>query len=327
MHPLLPLLEQVEQQGPLAASLLNSQAANLPTFSQAWLIQTVSSEASATELAYALYWAWQHQLPELSQLNWIWQQFLPQLWQSQPPAQQLQQFTAILQQQGLTSSYPQQLVTLWSALLAVTACPSVSSVQPVQQQQLRLTEKLASLVLAEAERLLQDTEVYSPQQVKVVDQIRNNQQCPTGTPCHNVFFASIERYIARSSGYPLAQAEPLMLYRYGPGQEYKWHCDFIPDQHPASQAELRCFGQRFATAILYFNQAFTGGETAFKVWQKEVQGQLGTLIYFNNVLPDGCPDPASIHCGRPVLTGEKWIGTLWFREKPLWTRAPLLTKL
>lgn len=323
MHPLLPLLEQIEQQGPLAASLLNQQAAQLPAFSQAWLIQAVSSESTATELAYALYWAWQHQLPELAQLGWIWQQFVPYVWQQQLPESQ-QQFQQLLTQAGLSSRYPAELVSLWCALSAVSAGDAVCEAQPVQQQQLPLPHQLAAAVLQEARRLLHQTEVYSPQQVQVVDQIRNNQQCPTGTPCQNIVFASIERYMAQRSGYPLSHAEPLMLYRYGPGQEYKWHCDFIPDQHPASQTELSYFGQRFATAILYFNQEFTGGETAFKVWQQEVKGQLGTLIYFNNLLPDGRPNPASIHCGRPVLTGEKWIGTLWFREKALWTRAPLL---
>ena len=34
-------------------------------------------------------------------------------------------------------------------------------------------------------------------------------------------------------------------------------------------------------------------------------------------------DKSSVHSGKPVIDGEKWICTLWFREKPFWLRASI----
>ena len=76
------------------------------------------------------------------------------------------------------------------------------------------------------------------------------------------------------------------------------------------------------TIILNLNEGFKGGETAFKFWELEVSAKAGQLIQFNNML-DTKVDKSSVHSGKPVIDGEKWICTLWFREKPFWLRASI----
>jgi hypothetical protein len=41
------------------------------------------------------------------------------------------------------------------------------------------------------------------------------------------------------------------------------------------------------------------------------------VVLFDNVGPDGRPDADTLHAGLPVERGEKWLGTLWLRERPL----------
>jgi len=321
MHALLPVLEQVHYEGPFPAGILNKQAANLPTFSRAWLIHAISSDVSSAELCCALYWAKQNKLSEYQQLVSIWQQLLPHVSAS---TQAREALDGLLQAHQFLAPCSDSFLTLWYVLQHIPKLTVLEHTEEVQHYHTDFTPNLAAQVVKQASEMLLPAEVYTPTQVQAVDKVRNNQQCLTGSPCQDVLFASIERYIAYSLGKLLINSEPLILYRYGPGHEYKWHCDFIPDQHPQSQTELKLFGQRTATAIFYFSEDFIGGDTAFKVWQCEERGKIGSLIYFNNLLPDGRPNPDSVHCGKPVLTGEKWIGTMWFRQKPLWTRNALM---
>ena len=41
----------------------------------------------------------------------------------------------------------------------------------------------------------------------------------------------------------------------------------------------------------------------------------GRAVVFDNLLADGRPDPESLHAGLPVARGEKWLATLWLRER------------
>lgn len=321
MYALLPVLEQVHFKGAFSADILNKQAQSLPAFSKAWLIQAISSDSSPTELCCALYWAIQNNLPEYSQLVFIWQSLLPERVGEEQAQKSLNR---LLQAQKLLLPCPESFLSLWWILQNIPLLTFSSTASSVEHLRTNLTSQLAAQVIQKARKILQQAEVYTPTQVRSIDKVRNNQQCPTGAPCQDILFASIERYVTYSLGKLLAHAEPLILYRYGPGEEYKWHCDFIPDHHSQSKTELKLFGQRAATAILYLSEDFTGGETAFKVWQREEKGRLGSLIYFNNLLSDGKPNPDSVHCGKPVQAGEKWITTMWFRQNPIWTRNVLM---
>ena len=45
--------------------------------------------------------------------------------------------------------------------------------------------------------------------------------------------------------------------------------------------------------------------------------ETGKLILWNNLLPDGMPNGATLHQGMKVRRGTKYVLTQWFRERPL----------
>ena len=54
----------------------------------------------------------------------------------------------------------------------------------------------------------------------------------------------------------------------------------------------------------------------FKTIGKTIQPELGKLLAWNNLLPDGSPNDATLHQGMKVRRGAKYIITKWFREDP-----------
>ncbi|MCC7247295.1 MAG: 2OG-Fe(II) oxygenase superfamily protein, partial [Lysobacter sp.] len=36
---------------------------------------------------------------------------------------------------------------------------------------------------------------------------------------------------------------------------------------------------------------------------------------FDDAHPEGRLDPDSLHAGLPVIAGEKWLATLWIRQR------------
>lgn len=111
--------------------------------------------------------------------------------------------------------------------------------------------------------------------------------------------------IAAASGTQPAQGEPLSVLRYTIGQQYRPHLDALPATD----------NQRVATAILYLNHGYAGGETRFTANGLTVAGKAGDLLLFSNLQPDGRPDPRTRHAGLPVRSGTKWIATRWIRAK------------
>ncbi len=70
------------------------------------------------------------------------------------------------------------------------------------------------------------------------------------------------------------------------------------------------------TFILYLNDDYEGGETAFPTLGFSHKGHIGEGIYFVNALPDMQPDLRMLHAGRPTTRGEKWIVTQFIRNRP-----------
>jgi prolyl 4-hydroxylase len=128
---------------------------------------------------------------------------------------------------------------------------------------------------------------------------------------YDVVVAQIWHRMATLAGLPPERSEPLEVLRYTVGQEYRQHCDFFTDgKHEA---------RRLVTAFVYLSDVPEGGATAFPKLGVEVQPQRGKAVRFYNYLPDGRPNTDTLHAGREVLRGEKWLGNFWFWDRPfLW---------
>lgn len=127
----------------------------------------------------------------------------------------------------------------------------------------------------------------------------------------------ILNHITRAAGIKPEHGEFLALLRYRPGQEYYPHHDYLPED-AADYSKVKSCGQRCATVLTYLNDDYAGGKTNFPTLNINYKGGVGDSLYFTNTDEDGEPIPASLHAGRAVISGEKWLATLWIREKPFW---------
>ena len=123
-----------------------------------------------------------------------------------------------------------------------------------------------------------------------------------------------DRRIADLLGLSLDASEPLQGQRYAPGQEFKPHTDTFEPGGYDFYVHTAGRGQRTWTAMIYLNMPEDGGATRFKTIGKTVQPETGKLLAWNNLLPDGRPNPATLHQGMKVRSGTKYILTKWFRE-------------
>lgn len=171
--------------------------------------------------------------------------------------------------------------------------------------------ELCDYVIAASTPRLGPSLVYDPRADRMMrDPYRTSSTASMAPIDLDLCLVALNRAIAAAAGHPDENGEFLSVLRYAPGQLYRPHLDCIPDG-----ADLDASGQRVATALLYLNDDFEGGETQFLASDLKFRGQPGDLLVFSNVDATGAPDPAARHAGRPVLSGEKWLASRWFRSK------------
>ena len=122
----------------------------------------------------------------------------------------------------------------------------------------------------------------------------------------------VESRIAKLLRWPLANGEGLQVLRYREGGQYLPHYDYFDPTQTGTPALLSRGGQRVATLIIYLQSPEAGGATVFPDLKMEVAPQRGHAVFFS--YPQAHPASLSLHCGAPVLQGEKWIATKWLRQ-------------
>ncbi|HNJ48220.1 MAG TPA: 2OG-Fe(II) oxygenase [Novosphingobium sp.] len=125
----------------------------------------------------------------------------------------------------------------------------------------------------------------------------------------------IERRIDDLIGLPNAWGETIQGQRYAPGQEFKDHMDWFWTKAPYWPKEAREGGQRSITAMIYLCDVAKGGETEFPNIGVSIPPQAGALIIWNNAESDGTPNDFTLHAGRPVVEGVKYVITKWYRTR------------
>jgi prolyl 4-hydroxylase len=95
------------------------------------------------------------------------------------------------------------------------------------------------------------------------------------------------------------------LLRYSPGGEYRAHMDALSNEA----------NQRILTVLVYLSDDYRGGETSFPRAGLVFRGAPGEALVFRNALPDGRPDPATVHAGLPVEAGVKYLASRWIRAE------------
>ena len=126
--------------------------------------------------------------------------------------------------------------------------------------------------------------------------------------------AAVDTKICTLLGIDPARSEPIQGQRYAPGQEFKPHTDTFNPGGADFYTHCADHGQRSWTVMIYLNEPEEGGATRFKAIGKTIRPETGKLLAWNNLLPDGRPNDATLHQGMKVRRGTKYILTKWFRE-------------
>jgi len=139
---------------------------------------------------------------------------------------------------------------------------------------------------------------------------RNNSDCMFDIADSGVILLLLRVRISLVVCLPTFNMEPPQVLHYAPGQELKAHFDFVLEEDESGTRS-----ERAATFLLALNDEFEGGETEFFKTGLRVRGKQGDGLFFANVR-DGRPDRDSLHAGRPVISGEKWLFSQWIRNAP-----------
>ena len=127
---------------------------------------------------------------------------------------------------------------------------------------------------------------------------------------------SIDQRISHLLGVMEQFGETLQGQRYEVGQQFKPHQDYFHATEPYWKGEEHAGGQRTWTAMAFLNDVEEGGQTEFGDLGVSVEPMAGTLLIWNNMGADGEPNTLTLHAGRPVVKGVKYVITKWFRENP-----------
>jgi prolyl 4-hydroxylase len=121
--------------------------------------------------------------------------------------------------------------------------------------------------------------------------------------------------MAAAVNAPFRQFEPITVLHYAEGEEITEHFDFVDPNVPDYEQEIAERGQRIATFLIYLNDDYAGGETAFPRVGITHKGRSTQGIVFINALPDGSADVRTLHAGRSPRSGEKWIVSQFVRNR------------
>ena len=129
---------------------------------------------------------------------------------------------------------------------------------------------------------------------------------------------AIETRICKTIGINNRQAEPIQGQKYCIGQQFKLHTDYFDSS--VLQANKTIHGQRTWTFMIYLNDMtdeHSGGYTAFPYAYVATQPKAGTAIIWNNLDGNKKENNYSSHCGMPIIKGEKYILTQWFKDQDI----------
>jgi prolyl 4-hydroxylase len=133
----------------------------------------------------------------------------------------------------------------------------------------------------------------------------------------DVVLSLLSERVAAAVGVESRYFEIAKLLNYEPGQQFAPHCDFQEPATPALMQEIQRHGQRVATALVYLNDDYAGGETDFPRIGLRYKGARGDALFFDNVRPSGALDYDTLHAGLPPTSGVKWVYSQWIRDRPV----------
>jgi prolyl 4-hydroxylase len=168
-----------------------------------------------------------------------------------------------------------------------------------------LTANECAYLVSASEGRFEPSMVFNRARELVRDTIRTSDGAAFHWLLEDPAVHAINRRVAAASRTPYDQGEPLQVLRYSPGQEYRPHFDYV------DEADNR----RLWTALIYLNDDYEGGATAFVRTELKVRGRMGSVLLFRNANERDEQDALAEHAGMPVTSGTKYLATRWIRER------------
>ena len=161
-------------------------------------------------------------------------------------------------------------------------------------------------VLAIADQRYMKSTIHDERGKEIPHPLRSSDGAPLHWLIEDPAIHAMNRRLAAASTTDYANAEPMLVLRYFPGQQYHRHFDALPGLD----------NQRIKTALVYLNDNYVGGETEFPRLGQKFKGSLGDALIFGNVDREGRPAAVSEHAGLPVVNGVKYLASRWIRAQP-----------
>lgn len=220
----------------------------------------------------------------------------------------------------IVSSLPADDVAVVAGALAFETCLAAAPTQlRSERPRVSVAEQVLSaeecrLLVLQAAPWLRHSQTVDPRTGESVqDPIRTSTDSSFDPILEDFALRLLQLRMACAAEVELTQAERLIVLRYLPGEQYRPHRDYLPPDklerdHPQA-------GDRRRSICVYLNDVETGGETEFPHTGLRISPSPGRAVIFDNLRADGRPDPDSLHAGLPVARGQKWLATLWVRER------------
>jgi hypothetical protein len=167
----------------------------------------------------------------------------------------------------------------------------------------------------QAQHKLNTARVFSADHVRdIEDSMRTNSVRPLHLACIDLINVVVQYRISAVCRIPVDNFDGPTALHYAVGEEIKDHHDYVNPNIPNYDTEIATRGERLITFLIYLNDDYDGGETAFPLLNVSHKGKRGHGLSFVNTLPNGKPDKRSVHAGRPPTRGEKWLLSQFVRE-------------
>lgn len=168
------------------------------------------------------------------------------------------------------------------------------------------------------DRLQRATVFHTATGGQTVNPVRDNSGTEFQLPQMDVVLEVLRARMSAATRLPVPIFEPTQVLHYAVGEQFRPHHDFLDPEAPGFAEQLRLYGQRIATMLIYLNDGYGGGETVFPRLGISYRGGVGDGLFWTNVDREGRADPLTMHAGTPPTSGEKWVVSQWIRD-----RAPM----
>lgn len=195
---------------------------------------------------------------------------------------------------------------------------ALRTAQKINARNLELYTIDIFLTKEECDQIIQEIDnsdlVHSSTYVDYQSNIQKISDYRTSQTCYfngNDIITEIESRICKVIGINNRFSEKIQAQKYSVGQEFKCHTDYFKQKSLVENQTI--IGQRTWTFMVYLNDVEEGGYTSFPYAYASTAPKAGRAVIWNN-LNNKVGNEFSSHCGMPIIRGNKYILTKWFKD-------------